>query len=99
MKKAVSQESEMYPHVEAQQASGQTQQSYCDQHQITPHVLSYWIKRYRLKKESGNEQGFVCLSPPRDIISSVAMELVGSNGIRLMFYSQPDPSFIKSLLS
>ncbi len=99
MKKPVFQESEMYPHVEAHQASGQSQQSYCDEHQITPHILSYWIKRYRLKKEAGNSQGFVCVTPPREKISSVAMELVGASGMRLVFYSQPDPSFIKSLLS
>jgi|GEM_PF-2354101 hypothetical protein len=99
MKKAVSQEIEMYPHVEAQQASGQSQQSYCDQHQITPHILAYRIKRYRLKKEAANPKGFVCVTPAWDKLSSVAMELVGANGIRLVFYTQPDPGFIKSLLS
>jgi transposase-like protein len=98
MKKPVFQESEMYPHVEAHLASGQSQQSYSEQHQITPHVLAYWVKRYRLKKEAGNPKGFVCVTPAQDKSSSVSMELVGANGIRLVFYTQPDPGFIKSLL-
>ena len=99
MNKAVSQECEMFPHIEAWKASGLSQKAYCQQHQIVPHVFYYWLSKHRLKHQPGEEKGFVPVKVLPAKSPAVSMELIGSNGNRLVFFGQPDPAYIKSLLS
>lgn len=100
MKKEVSNASEMFPHIESWKSSGLTQKAYCDQQQIIPHVFYYWLKRYRLQQEPATEKGFVSVSLTTIKRSDpVTMELLGTNGNRILFYGQVEPSYIKSLLS
>ncbi len=100
MKKEVSKASEMLPHIEFWKKSGLSQKSYCDQHQIIPHVFYYWLKRYRIKHSAPGEKGFIPVKlPPVTSTIPATIELVGTNGNRVLFYGHVEPSYLKSLLS
>ena len=89
----------MYPHIEAWKTSGLSQKAYCEQHHIVLHVFYYWLSKHRIKQQAANETGFVPVKVLPVKSSAVSMEIIGSNGNRLVFLGQPDPSYIKSLLS
>ena len=99
MNKVVSKESEMFPHIEAWKTSGLSQKAYCEQHQIILHVFYYWLSKHRIKHQPDNEKGFVPVKVLPAKSSAASMELIGSNGNRLVFFGEPDPAYIKSLLS
>lgn len=93
----------MFPHIEAWKSSGLSQKSYCEQSGIASHIFHYWLSKYRIREQGVNaEKGFVpvkVVSAKQPASPAPFLEVIGCNGNRLVFFDQPDVSFLKSLLS
>ncbi|TQM48545.1 hypothetical protein BDE36_0230 [Arcticibacter tournemirensis] len=100
MNKTVSQESEMFPHIQAWKSSGLSQKSYCEQNNIASHIFHYWLSKYRIREQGvDTEKGFVAVKVVSAKKPAASLEVIGCNGNRLIFFEQPDVSLLKSLLS
>ena len=77
-------------------SSGLTQKEFCNKHEIKYQTLQYWLRKSRQKKPV---EGFVELLPVpvHRESNGIAMELHFANGCKLVFFSRPEVSFIKSL--
>ncbi len=42
---------EMYPLIESYLESGQSQLQFCKEQTLKPHLLNYWLQRYRADKQ------------------------------------------------
>jgi transposase-like protein len=51
---------EMYPLIESYLESGQSQAQFCKEQNLKPHLLIYWLQRYKADKEgsASPEAGF-----------------------------------------
>ena len=67
----------MLAHVAAQEQSGTSRKSYCEQHALKLHVLNYWCAKAR---KSDRATGFA----PVEVASSVNIELRYPNGVHLL---------------
>jgi hypothetical protein len=70
---------EMLAHVAAQEQSGTSRKSYCEQHGLKPCVLNYWWAKRRRVAAQG-QKGFARVQ----MIEVAAMELHYPNGVRLL---------------
>ncbi len=79
------------------QASGSTQKSFCEQHNLKHNTFYYWYKQFR-KSESSLEDGFVPVTfsqTPAPVFASV----VFSSGGTLQLHQVVSAQYIKELLS
>ncbi len=55
---------EMYPLIESYLESGQSQAQFCKEQGLKPHLLIYWLQKYRTDKQqrAGSETGFAKLN-------------------------------------
>jgi len=78
--------------------SGLTQKEFCKQHKLTFNTLQYGLRR--LRRKGGATKGFVeLISKQPESSNTGIMEVHFVNGTRMVFFSNPDPAFIKSLIS
>jgi hypothetical protein len=89
---------QMFAHVAVWQQSGLTQKAYCMQNNIAYHVFHYWYKRYRdeCTATDNKQSAFVQLQVQP---SSSIMELLLSDGRRLLFHQIVSSDYLKSLIS
>lgn len=84
--KTVRTEAEMFPLVERWLESSMTQQAFSLKHQLSPHILPYWINRYRQQKgqvpsnrsqaaSSPQSSGFIQVGSSVSSAASTANEL------------------------
>jgi len=67
-------DSEMYAHIRAWEASGQTQQAYVLAQGLPKSVFRYWLRRYRQEKQGG----FVEVSPVAESVPVLRDETTAS---------------------
>lgn len=93
--------SQMFPLVETWLQSGQTQEEFSGIHNMSKHVLSYWVCKYRKAQRSEQSEGaapsFIPLHPPAaGAISS--MEIVLPTGVVIRFASQVPVNYLQQVL-
>ena len=96
----------MYVHIIEWQQSGLTQKAYCTQNDLAYHVFHYWYKYYRAEKSAAvsNTSSFMqlCTASGGQVQPSlpvVAVELLLSDGRRLLFHQLVSSEYLKSLIS
>ena len=92
-------DSEMYAHIRAWEASGQTQQAYVLAQGLPKSVFRYWLRRYRQEKQGG----FVEVSPVAESVpvrgpSEVFARLRTSQGAELVLYEAVSAAYLRELL-
>jgi transposase-like protein len=90
----------MFDLIEQWKKSGQSQKSFCLQHEARYSVFHYWYKQYR---EARNTSGptpssFIPLQINSYLPTSSHSELIYPDGRRLLFHQPVDVNFLKSLL-
>lgn len=63
-RKKIKSSEEMYPLVESYLESGQSQAQFCKEQGLKPHLLIYWLQKYRADKKQSTtpEVGFAKLN-------------------------------------
>jgi hypothetical protein len=91
---------EMFSMIEQWKASSLSQKAYCRQQNLSYHVFHYWYKVYRDEKgeDSSKQASFVPFHLQQPITHTAVMELVLSDGKRILFHQQASAAFIKALL-
>jgi len=90
---------EKFKVIEAWQASGQSQQSFCKSQGIAYSGFHYWYKRYRHVKNCNASPDFVPVHIKHTVSDMPVVELILPDGRRLNFYQAVDVAFLRSLLS
>lgn len=91
--------------IEAWQQSGLSQKAWCAQESMAYHSFHYWYKKYRAAhpvatKRSGQKQKFISLQVQSSFNSSAAnLELLLTDGRRLLFYSPVSSDYLKAIIS
>ena len=88
---------QMFEQVKIWQDSGLSQKKFCEQANIPYHVFHYWYKVYRNLNQSASGS-FVKLKLHPSLGSS-SVELICSNGNRVLFHEAVSPEFLKALIS
>lgn len=87
----------MFANIREWQASGLTQKSFCEQHDLQYNTFYYWYKKFR-KSESSQEDRFVPVTfsqTPATVFASV----VFSSGGSVQLHQVVSAQYIKELLS
>jgi hypothetical protein len=100
MQSSANNRTEMFSLIEHWKASGLSQKAYCRQQNLRYHVFHYWYKVYRDEKGvvPDSNSTFVPLRLQQPLGQSAVLELVLSDGKRILFHQQPSAEFIKALL-
>ena len=88
----INRQEEMLSLIEQWQGSGKTQQSFCQEHDLTYTTFYYWLKRYRRQMD---ESSFL----PIEISSGSFIEIRYPGGIILQLPAATRLSAVKQLLS
>lgn len=92
---------EMFHLVTGWQQSGLSQKMYCEQNGIRYHVFHYWYKRYRDSNADPKDAAFIPLQikPLQPAIATAGIELLLSDGRRILFNQPVSADFIKAIIS
>ena len=71
----------MFSLVQQWKASGQTKQTFCSEHTITAHTLSYWVTKYNQSKLA-SPGGFVAIDPGVSVHGE-PLTLTYPNGVQI----------------
>jgi len=92
----------MFSFIDSWKGSGISQQAFCREHGVTYHSFHYWYKVYREHHSEGHpaakKPAFVPLRLEAVPIGRPLVELVLSDGKRLLFHQPPTVDFLKALL-
>jgi transposase-like protein len=92
-------DSEMYAHICAWEASGQTQKSYITAHGLSKSVFGYWLRRYRQEKQGGFVEVSVgAESAPARSSEGMFACLRTSQGAELVLYEAVSAAYLRELL-
>jgi hypothetical protein len=83
------------------QQSGLSQKAFCEQAQMKPHIFHYWYKCYRKQNNSAvarPAEQFIELGG-QGVLPEPAIELLLTNGHRILFHHPVAASFIKAIIS
>ena len=83
------------------QQSGLSQKKYCEAHGIRYHVFHYWFRRYRSQHTDHPDAGFIPVqieSLPGSHVQA-GIELVLTDGRRILFHQPISADFIKAIIS
>ena len=97
MQKDVDVRQQMFNVITDWQQSGLSQKAYCIQHNVRYHVFHYWYKVYR-NKSSLPEASFVKLNVT-PLAGSSLVELICTDGKRLVFHQLVSADYFKALIS
>ncbi len=92
-------QSEKFKVIEAWQASGLSQQSFCKSQGIAYSGFHYWYKKYRQVKGVNVSSDFLPVAIKHTLSNLPVVELILPDGRRLNFYQAVDVAFLQSLLS
>jgi len=95
-------EQQMFNMLTHWQQSGISQKLYCEQHGIRYHVFHYWYKRFRDGQADSKKDGtFIPLQikPPVTAGKNAGIELLLTDGRRLLFHQPVSADFIKAIIS
>lgn len=102
MQKDVQLQEQMFSVIMSWQQSGLSQKSFCEQHNIRYHVFHYWYKCYRDLRSPAKDEGFIPLKIRPSISvndSRPHVELLLSDGSRLLFHQPVSSDYLKALIS
>ena len=77
----MSKKEEMSAHLEAWKESGLTQKGYCELHAIKVPTFSYWVTKFRDKKNEGSPAQFIPISPTNPVNQKITVEY--PNGVKV----------------
>jgi transposase-like protein len=87
----------MFAKIRDWQASGATQKSFCEQHDLKHNAFYYWYKQFR-KSESSSEDGFIPVTFSQTS-ATVFASVVFSSGSSVQLHQVVSPQYLKELLS
>jgi hypothetical protein len=92
---------QMFGIIAGWQQSGVSQKDYCEQQGIRYHVFHYWYKRYRNSQVVSGEAAFIPLQikPLQTTGVSAGIELLLTDGRRILFNQPVSADFIKAIIS
>ncbi len=90
---------EKFKVIEAWQASGLSQHSFCKSQGIAYSGFHYWYKKYRQAKYASASPDFLPVQIKHTVSNLPVVELILADGRRLNFYQAVDAAFLQSLLS
>ena len=92
---------QMFGMVTDWQQSGLSQKLYCEQNGIRYHVFHYWYKRFRSGQAVSKEATFIPLQikPLQAVDVSAGIELLLTDGRRILFNQPVSADFIKAIIS
>lgn len=92
---------EMFSLISGWQQSGLSQKLFCEHNGIRYHVFHYWYKRFRNSQAINNEATFIPLQikPLQTAISKAGIELLLTDGRRILFNEPVSADFIKAIIS
>jgi hypothetical protein len=91
--------------IEAWQQSGLSQKAWCSQESIAYHSFHYWYKKYRSAHptvfgSTDKSRRFISLKVPSSFNGSAAgLELLLTDGRRLLFHSPVSSDYLKAIIS
>ncbi len=89
---------QMFTHIEQWKQSNLTQKSYCEQHNIAYQAFHYWYKRYKNNNPTNSSASFVQLQVQAQNVQP-HVELLLSDGRRIVFHQPVSSEFLKALIS
>lgn len=92
-------QSEKFKVIEAWQASGLSQQSFCKSQGVAYSGFHYWYKKYRHVKNGSGSPDFLPVRIKHSLSHLPVVEVILADGRRLNFYQAVDVAFLRSLLS
>ncbi len=100
-KRSYSSMDKMLPLLKHYYASGLSQKQYCEQEQLAPHLLGYWLRKYKAQqsvKQENEVSKFVklAISAPSPILDGV--EIIYSNGTKIKLVQKVEWTFFEKLL-
>ncbi len=102
MQKNLEVKEQMFLLITSWQQSRLSQKAFCQQNNLRYHVFHYWYKCFRDAQLPAKEQGFVTLSlktPPSVNSSCAAVELLLTDGRRVIFHEPVSIDYLKALIS
>ena len=88
---------QMFEYIKAWESSNISQKKFCEQVKLSYHVFHYWYKVYRNNSKSATSS-FVKIQVAASPTLS-AVELICSDGKRLLFYEPVSADYLKVLIS
>ena len=91
----------MLPLLEDYHASGLSQKQYCEREQLAPHLLGYWLRKYKAQQSDDQEiraPKFVELAISSPLPTLDGVEIVYSNGTKINIVQKVDWAFFEKLL-
>jgi hypothetical protein len=89
---------QMFSIITSWKQSGLSQKSFCEQHNIRYHVFHYWYKCYRNSQVAAKDEGFIPLKiQPSG--NDAYVEMLFSDGKRLLFHHPVSSDYLKALIS
>src|SRR4051812_41232245 len=86
----------MYSLISSWKVSGISQNAFCKQHNLPCSIFQYWLRKLKSETEE-QESGFTEIKISSSSVSC-AMEIIFPSGARIVFKSQPETSFLRSLV-
>ena len=102
MQKETTAREQMFSLIKGWQQSGLSQKAFCDRHAVRYYVFHYWYKRFRDAQSPAKDEGFIALKvQPSCFVntSCPSVELLLSDGKRLLFHSPVNSDYLKDLIS
>src|SRR3954449_6413246 len=93
---------QMFSMITSWQQSGLSQKAFCQQNNIGYHVFHYWYKCFRDAHSGSGDEGFIALkiqTPPSVGASCAAIELLLTDGRRLIFNQPVTSDYLKAIIS
>lgn len=92
---------QMFRMIAGWQQSGLSQKLYCEQNEIKYHVFHYWYKRFRNSRSVNTTPAFIPLQikSPQTVSTNAGIELVLTDGRRILFNQPVTADFIKAIIS
>ena len=88
---------QMFTRIEQWQQSNLTQKSYCEQHDIPYQSFHYWYKRYKNNNSINPAASFVQLQVQQQNVQA-HVEILLSDGMRILFHQPVSSDFLKALI-
>ena len=89
---------QMFVHIEQWKQSNLTQKLYCEQHNIAYQAFHYWYKRYKNNSPVNLPASFVPLQVQQQNVQP-HVELLLSDGRRIVFHQPVSSEFLKALIN
>jgi hypothetical protein len=89
---------EMQYHVQAWQKSHLSMKAYCTPKGLSFHALYYWVKKFRQSEPSDEDKFIPLLLNPRTEVTSMGIEILYPNGVRITLGKIVDMKVIGQLV-